>query len=165
MSRSSNGEGNGLLSHPCGFDSCTRHFCFARSTEEDSSLLSRKCGFKSRAKHYGYVAKRLCSGLLTRQTQVRPLSCPLRSGDVTAAYRSSKPGVRVQSPFRLLISRKVGYYGFIAQLVERPAVNRMVAGSSPAVPSLWSFVQWQGTCLIRSLRGFESRSSDHASLA
>ena len=48
----------------------------------------------------GYVAKRLCSGLLTRQTQVRPLSCPLRSGDVTAAYRSSKPGVRVQSPFR-----------------------------------------------------------------
>ena len=100
MSRSSNGEGNGLLSHPCGFDSCTRHFCFARSTEEDSSLLSRKCGFKSRAKHYGYVAKRLCSGLLTRQTQVRPLSCPLRSGDVTAAYRSSKPGVRVQSPFR-----------------------------------------------------------------
>ena len=100
MSRSSNGEGNGLLSHPCGFDSCTRHFCFARSTEKDSSLLSRRCGFKSRAKHFGYVAKRLCSGLLTRQTQVRPLSCPLRSGDVTAAYRSSKPGVRVQSPFR-----------------------------------------------------------------
>ena len=31
----------------------------------------------------GYVAKRLCSGLLTRQTQVRPLSCPLRSDDVT----------------------------------------------------------------------------------
>ena len=29
----------------------------------------------------GYVAKRLCSGLLTRQTQVRPLSCPfLRFG-------------------------------------------------------------------------------------
>ena len=76
MSRSSNGEGNGLLSHPCGFDSCTRHSCFARSTEKDSSLLSRRCGFKSRAKHYGYVAKRLCSGLLTRQTQVRPLSCP-----------------------------------------------------------------------------------------
>ena len=50
-------------------------------------------------------------------------------------------------------------------MVERPAVNRMVAGSSPAVPSFWSFVQWQGTCLIRSLRGFESRSSDHASLA
>ena len=149
MSRSSNGEGNGLLSHPCGFDSCTRHFCFARSTEEDSSLLSRKCGFKSRAKHYGYVAKRLCSGLLTRQTQVRPLSCPLRSGDVTAAYRSSKPGVRVQSPFRASDQQKSWFLWV----------------SSPAVPSFWSFVQWQGTCLIRSLRGFESRSSDHASLA
>ena len=31
----------------------------------------------------GYVAKRLCGGLLTRETQVRPLSCPLRSDDVT----------------------------------------------------------------------------------
>ena len=101
MSRSSNGEGNGLLSHPCGFDSCTRYFCFARSTEEGSSLRRRKCGPPSRAKHYGYVAKRSCSGLLTRQMQVRVLSCPfLCSGDVTAAYRSSKPGVRVQSPFR-----------------------------------------------------------------
>ena len=55
----------------------------------------------------GYVAKRLCSGLLTRQTQVRPLSCPLRSGDVTAAYRSSKPGVRVRVPFRALISAEL----------------------------------------------------------
>ena len=26
----------------------------------------------------------------------------------------------------------------------------------------WSFVQWQGSCLIRSLRGFDSRSSDQA---
>ena len=27
----------------------------------------------------------------------------------------------------------------------------------------WSFVQWQGTCLIRSLCGFDSRSSDFRS--
>ena len=27
----------------------------------------------------------------------------------------------------------------------------------------WSFVQWQGTCLIRSLCGFKSRSSDFRS--
>ena len=36
----------------------------------------------------------------------------------------------------LLINIKPDHYGFIAQLVERPAVNRMVAGSNPAVPSL-----------------------------
>ena len=29
----------------------------------------------------------------------------------------------------------------------------------------WSFVQWQGSCLIHSRRGFDSPSSDHASLA
>ena len=99
MSRSSNGEASKPFMRVRLLHETL--FCFARSTEEDSSLLSRKCGLKSRAKHYGYVAKRLCSGLLTRQTQVRPLSCPLRSGDVTAAYRSSKPDVRVRGPSRV----------------------------------------------------------------
>ena len=63
------------------------------------------------------------------------------------------------------VSCKADRCGNIALAAELSAVNRMVAGSNPAVPALWSFVQWQGTCLIRSLRGFDSRSSDHASLA
>ena len=63
------------------------------------------------------------------------------------------------------VSCKDDRRGNIALAAELSAVNRMVAGSNPAVPFFWSFVQWQGTCLIRSLRGFDSRSSDHASLA
>ena len=46
-------------------------------------------------------------------------------------------------------------------MAERPAVNRRAAGSSPAVPAFWSFVQRKGTCLIRRGRRFDSCSSDH----
>ena len=36
----------------------------------------------------------------------------------------------------------------------------MRAGIRRPAQEYWSFVQWKGTCLIRSLCGFESRSSD-----
>ena len=32
-------------------------------------------------------------------------------------------------------NKKIHFYGFIAQLVERLAVNQVVVGSSPTVPS------------------------------
>ena len=102
----------------------------------------------------GYVANWQCSGLLTRQMQVRILSCPLCSDDVTVSilvcqacragsnpvqsfWSAEAPAecVRVQFCSMLLLGGSADYYGFIAQLVERPAVNRLVAGSSPAVPA------------------------------
>ena len=40
------------------------------------------------------------------------------------------------------VSCKADRCGNIALAAELSAVNRMVAGSNPAVPALWSFVQW-----------------------
>ena len=73
----------------------------------------------------------------------------------------------------------------VADMVMQRIVDPPYAGSNPVshlddsrsgtqVPLLslildqwfyWSFVQWQGSCLIHSRCGFDSRSSDHASLA
>ena len=47
--------------------------CLIRSIGEDRGLLILRILYETS----GYVAKRLCSGLLTRQMQVQVLSCPL----------------------------------------------------------------------------------------
>ena len=45
-------------------------------------------------------------------------------------------GLREQKDFRKCKARQVSHInGSIAQLVERPAVNREVVGSSPTVPA------------------------------
>ena len=51
-------------------------------------------------------------------------------------FGGSAECVRIASPrLNLLFGGSADHCGFIAQLVERPAVNRLVAGSSPAVPA------------------------------
>ena len=54
---------------------CT--LCLIRSIGEDRGTSNPPIRVQVLYETSGYVAKRICTGLLTRETQVQPLSCPL----------------------------------------------------------------------------------------
>ena len=65
---------------------------------------------------------------------VMPININICSGDATAAYRSSKPGVRVQVPFRALIPyicglkhSRMGVLLFVVKDCERVNIDVGVA--------------------------------------
>ena len=91
-----------------------------RSMEEDAAPLRPGYGFESHPEQYGYVAKRLCTGLLTRETQVRPLSyplyiCPCRLMDRPGRYeRSSACSTHVRDTWRCPVPTISGRTGLSA---------------------------------------------------
>gem|GEM_PF-4909852 len=67
----------------------------------------------------------------------------------------------------MLISlRRFSTFGFLAQLVEQPAVNRLVAGSSPAKAAILFFVWPVGEAVNTHgfhpwIHGFDPRTGYH----